>query len=612
MASGVTSKSFMWGLMGLLILGLGGFGVSNLSGNIRSVGSVGDVDIAVDDYARALQEDIRAVEAQTGQSLTFDQVKAFGIDGNVLGRLIGQAALDNEAQKIGLSIGDENLSKQIFEIDAFQGPNGFDRESYKFALDQAGFTEAKFEESLRADSVRSILQSAVISGASMPSSYAETLVAYAAERRNFTWARLSADDLTTALPEPTEEELAAYHAANAADFTTPAMKRITYAWLSPDDLVADIPVEEDRIVALYESRGEEFNTPERRLVERLVYPDATAAEAAKLALENGEKDFETLVADRGLELQDIDMGDVSKADLDAAGGAVFNAGVNDVVGPFDTGLGPALFRVNGVLPGQTRSLDDVRDELHAELASDAARRKIETVAETVDDLLAGGATLEELQSETGMKIASIDWHQDATDPIAAYEAFQEAAAKVQDGDYPEVIYLDDGGIVALRLEQEIPAELQDLATVRDAVIAGWEVEATTKALAAQAQALIEKLVAGEDMAALGLTAQVETDITRDQFIPDTGEGFLETVFGMAPGDMSVISAADSVAIVRLDKVQGPDNANPEIGSFRDMLTQQAEAGITQDLYAAYARAIQNEAGIALDQTAINAVHANFR
>lgn len=612
MASGVTSKSFMWGLMGLLILGLGGFGVSNLSGNIRSVGSVGDVDIAVDDYARALQEDIRAVEAQTGQSLTFDQVEAFGIDGNVMGRLIGQAALDNEAQKIGLSIGDENLSKQIFEIDAFQGPNGFDRESYKFALDQAGFTEAKFEESLRADSVRSILQTAVISGASMPSSYSETLVAYAAERRNFTWARLSADDLTSALPEPTEDELAAYHAANAADFTTPAMKRITYAWLSPDDLVADIPVEEDRIVALYESRGEEFNVPERRLVERLVYPDTAAAEAAKLALENGDKDFETLVADRGLELQDIDMGDVSKADLDAAGGAVFNAEVNDVVGPFDTGLGPALFRVNGVLPGQTRSLDDVRDELHAELAADAARRKIETVAETVDDLLAGGATLEELQSETGMTIASIDWHQDATDPIAAYEAFQEAAAKVQDGDYPEVIYLEDGGIVALRLEQEIPAELQDLATVRDAVIAGWEVDATTKALAAQAQALIEKLVAGEDMAALGLSAQVETDITRDQFIPDTGEGFLETVFGMEPGDLSVISAADSVAIVRLDKVQGPDNANPEIGSFRDMLTQQAEAGITQDLYAAYARAIQNEAGIALDQTAINAVHANFR
>ncbi|WP_373050805.1 peptidyl-prolyl cis-trans isomerase [Thalassovita aquimarina] len=612
MASGVTSKTFMWGLMGLLILGLGGFGVSNLSGNIRSIGSVGDVDIEVEDYARALQEDIRAVEAQTGQSLSFDQVEAFGIDGNVLGRLIGQAALDNEAQKIGLSIGDDNLSKQIFEIEAFQGANGFDRETYKFALDQAGYSEAKFEEDLRADSVRGILQSAVISAASMPSSYSETLVAYAAERRNFTWARLDAADLAADLPAPSEEDLVAYHQDNADDFTTPAMKRITYAWLSPDDLVSEIPVEEDRIQALYESRSDELNVPERRLVERLVYPDADAAEAAKLALENGEKDFEALVADRGLELQDIDMGDVSKADLDAAGGAVFNAAVNDVVGPFDTGLGPALFRVNGVLPGQTVTLEEAREELHAELASDAARRKIATVAETVDDLLAGGAALEELQKETGMQLASIDWHQDAPDPVAAYGAFQEAAAKVQSGDYPEVIYLDDGGIVALRLEEEIPAKLQDLDTVRDAVIAGWKVEATTEALAEQAQALVAKLVAGEDMAALGLTAQVETDITRDQFIPDTGEGFLDTVFGMEAGDVTVITAADSVAIVKLDKVLGPDASNPEIGGFRDMLSEQANAGIAQDLYAAYARAIQNDAGIALDQTAINAVHANFR
>ncbi|WP_233487406.1 peptidyl-prolyl cis-trans isomerase [Thalassovita gelatinovora] len=608
----MTSKTFMWGLMGLLILGLGGFGVSNLSGNIRNVGSVGDIDITVDDYARALQEDIRAVEAQTGTSLTFDQIEAFGIDGNVLGRLIGQAALDNEAQNIGLSIGDENLSRQIVELDVFQGPNGFDREAYKFQLDRIGMTEAKFEEQLRADSVRGMLQSAVVSSVSMPDTYAKTLVDYAAERRNFTWARLSATDLVVDLPEPSEEDLIAYHKENAADFTTPEVKRITYAWLSPDDLVADIPVEEDRIRALYESRGEEFNTPERRLVERLIFSDLAAGEAAKVALERNETDFETLVAARGLELQDVDMGDVAQDELGTAGGAVFNADVNDVVGPFETSLGPALFRINGVLQGQSVSLEDVRAELQGELASDAARRKIETVAETVDDLLAGGATLEELLSEADMKLSSIDWHADAPDPIAAYSAFRDAAETVQPDDYPAVIHLDDGGIVALRLEQEIPAKLQDLNSVRSAVIDGWLGQARTKALADQAQDLVTKLVAGEDMAALGLTAQMETDITRDQFIPDTDETFLDTVFEMKPGDVTVISATDSVAIVRLDDVLEPDQADAEVESFRASLLQQAGSGMAQDIYAAYARSIQSEAGIQLDQTALNAVHANFR
>ncbi|MEC8042532.1 MAG: SurA N-terminal domain-containing protein, partial [Pseudomonadota bacterium] len=137
--------------MGLLIVGLGGFGATNLSGNITRVGSVGDEDIDVNEYARALQQDIRAIEAQTGSAMTFDQVLAAGVDRAALGRLIGQAALDNEAAKLGLSIGDENLSQQIVQIDAFQGANGFDRESYRFALNQAGLSEIEFEGQMRAD-----------------------------------------------------------------------------------------------------------------------------------------------------------------------------------------------------------------------------------------------------------------------------------------------------------------------------------------------------------------------------------------------------------------------------------------------------------------------------
>ncbi|MEC8042670.1 MAG: peptidylprolyl isomerase, partial [Pseudomonadota bacterium] len=155
---------------------------------------------------------------------------------------------------------------------------------------------------------------------------------------------------------------------------------------------------------------DQFIVAERRLVERLIYSDATAADAAKAALDAGEKDFETLVADRGLDLADVDMGDVTAASLGAAGSDVFALDGTGVVGPVETTLGPALFRVNGVLPGSETTLDEAREELHAELASDAARRQIDRVAEDLDDLLAGGATLEELEGEGGAVLSSIDWH----------------------------------------------------------------------------------------------------------------------------------------------------------------------------------------------------------
>ena len=63
--SSTISKSAVWVLLSLLILGLGGFGVTNLSGNVQSVGRVGDQEIAIDSYARELQQEIRAIEAPT-------------------------------------------------------------------------------------------------------------------------------------------------------------------------------------------------------------------------------------------------------------------------------------------------------------------------------------------------------------------------------------------------------------------------------------------------------------------------------------------------------------------------------------------------------------------
>ena len=54
MAKNSISKTFVWIILALVIVGLGGFGALNLSGNIRTIGTVGNKAILVDDYARQL------------------------------------------------------------------------------------------------------------------------------------------------------------------------------------------------------------------------------------------------------------------------------------------------------------------------------------------------------------------------------------------------------------------------------------------------------------------------------------------------------------------------------------------------------------------------------
>lgn len=125
------SKTFVWILMGLIMFSLVGFGAVSFSGSNTAVATVGDQEVSVEDYYREMQREQRALQAQTGQLFPMSQLAALGMDRQVLGRLVSIAAIDNEVDQLGISIGDENLLKEIVEIPSFQGINGeFDRESY--------------------------------------------------------------------------------------------------------------------------------------------------------------------------------------------------------------------------------------------------------------------------------------------------------------------------------------------------------------------------------------------------------------------------------------------------------------------------------------------------
>ena len=608
---GSMGKTAMWSLMGLLILGLAGFGAVDLSGNVRSIGTVGSKAIPVDAYARQLQNEIRAIEQQTGQSLPFAQAQAIGLDRAVLQRLVRNRALDHENDQLGLSIGDEELREEILAISAFQGVNGsFDREAYRFALQQGGITESEFETSLREEASRTLLQGAILGGVRMPSAYAETLVAYVGEERSFTWSRLEAANLAEPLEPPTMEALRAHYNANTGAFMLPRTKVITYALLSPEALLDEVEVPEDELRAEYDARIGTYQQPERRLVERLVFADEETANQAAANLEVGGTTFAALVEERGLTLQDVDMGDVGRLELDAAGEAVFAAEVGQVVGPLPSSLGPALYRVNGVLPAQNTSFEDASAELRDELAMARAVRAVEARAQDLDDQLAGGATLEQMAEQSAMELGRIEWTEETDEGIAAYSEFRVEASGLKAGDFPQIKQLDDGSIYAMRLDEELEERPIPFEDALEDVRASLEAERTVAALTAQAEALKESLSGEGAFEAAGLDAMIETDQTRNAFVGNTPPGFMSEVFEMEVGEIAVLPDADAVIIVRLDAVS-PASEDAQSAALLEQLGQQINQALAGDLFNIYADDVVRRAGPQVDQRALQAVHVNF-
>lgn len=617
MASGKSagSKMVYWGIFGLLIVGLGGFGTANFGGGTSRAGHVGDEDIPLRDYANALQAQVRSIEAQTGQQMTVQQALEFGLSQQVLDQLISQTALDGEAANLGISVGDDAVRRELLSIDAFKGLDGkFNTDTYRQTLARNNMDDKDFEASLRKDAARGIVTGALATGLTMPPSYGQVVVEWLGERRTVAVATLTPEALETGTPLASDSDVQSWYDAHPAAYTAPETRAITYAWLSPAMLKDEVTLDDTALRALYDENIQTYVQPERRLVERLVFATREEAEAAAARIAAGDSSFEDEVSTRGLNLIDTDMGDVTRATLSAeAADAVFGLEGTGVVGPVESDLGPALFRVNGTLEGTNISFEEARDDLAIEMSADAGARLIADQIEEFDDLLASGATLEELAAETLMELGTLNWTPNSDEDIAAYTAFREAAAAAQSGDFPEIIELSDGGVFALRLDGITPPTLRPLDEVRDEVAADWESDAIRTALSKRADALESTVAAGQAISDLGLPFETFEAITRQDFISTMPKGFIDAVFapGLALGGTTTVAGNNRVVIVKIERVEAPEETDENAAIAEDYITSAAQ-GAAQDAITAFANAIRTREGVSINQTAINAVHSQLQ
>jgi peptidyl-prolyl cis-trans isomerase D len=602
----------VWVLVAMLIAGLSGFGVENFGGATAKIGRVGEIEIEANDYAREMQGQINTLTRQFGAPVSMADARSFGIDRQVLAGLVNRAALDNEAARLGLSVGDATVAAELGKISAFQGISGtFDREAYALTLQQNGTNEAAFEASLRRDVARALLAGAVAGGVVSPAPLTDTLVAFAGEKRGFSLLVLDDTALDAPLAEPTPAEIQAHYDANIATYTRPEAKRIEYAALLPETIAATMEVPEDEVQKAYDARLSEFMIPEKRLVERLVYPDEATALAAKARLDQGTS-FDDLVAERGLSLEDVDLGDVTREELEGAADAVFALTEPGTVGPLPSALGPALYRMNAILAAQETTLDAARPELLQILQTEAAARAIADKVEAIDDALAGGATLQDLSTEFGMTLASTDYAAgaDDNDTITGYTAFRSAADALAEGDFPEAILLEDGGLVAMQLVEILPPSPVPLDKITDKVTEATGAEALARALAAKAAAAKTAVEAGATLESQGtLTPVAPTD---RQATLDVGPAVvLETAFQMQPGEIRVIEDGSFVALLRLDSITAAEVTSEEGQDMQDAIRQNLDRSIAEDMAALFTATVGQQAGSALDQAVIDAVNTQL-
>src|SRR3984957_15938611 len=128
-SQGVVGKAIMTVVMGLIIVSFVIWGVGDMLRGFSpsTVASVGGAKISAQDYYVAYDRAIQQYQRRLRRPFTSEEARQVGLDRIVLQQLLSEAAVDDEARKLGLGISDEGLGGATPSTPASQDkPGDFD------------------------------------------------------------------------------------------------------------------------------------------------------------------------------------------------------------------------------------------------------------------------------------------------------------------------------------------------------------------------------------------------------------------------------------------------------------------------------------------------------
>ncbi len=160
----------------------------------QTVAKVGSEAITPEQFRRAYQRVVENLSQRAGRRISPQEAKAFGLPNRVLQGLIQDAAVDLEAQNLGLGLSEAGLRQAITSTPMFQDPPGtFSPKKYEQFLQQIGYSAPFFEQEYKGDLIRRQVQGIFDKSGVLPKALLEAYNRYSNEQRTLAYFTLRAD-----------------------------------------------------------------------------------------------------------------------------------------------------------------------------------------------------------------------------------------------------------------------------------------------------------------------------------------------------------------------------------------------------------------------------------
>ena len=604
-------------VMGVLIVSFGVWGIADIFKGFgqSSLAKIGKTEISTEQFRQIYTDKLQQLGRSFGRPLTMDQARAFGLDRQVLQQTIAEAALDEEARRMGLGQSEAETMRTIYADPNFKGLGGtFEPARFQAAIRQFGYTEQRYLAEQRRVGLRRQIAGTISAGLEPPKLLMDALTRFQNEQRSIDYLKLDAAQAGT-IEAPSPETLAAYFEDHKTQFRAPEYRKLAFVVINPEEIGKWSDVSDEDAKKIFELRRDKLGTPEKREVSQMVFPNSEEALTARSRITGGLS-FDDLAKERNLNLSDVDLGLITKsAIIDAAiADAAFALPSGEISQPIKGQFGVALVRIGKIEPGVTPTYESMAAQVKKELATERARVKVAEIQNKMEDERGGGSNVVEASQKLGLTAVTID----AIDRSGRLPTGQPVANIPQGLDVVSQAFNSDvgvdndpiqfrGGYVWYDVLGITPSRERTLDEVKDQVEAKWREDQISDKLRAKATEMVQKLEQGGTLAAeasaVGTKVETVKDFRRDASPAGVPSSVVTAAFRTPKDGVGQTPDAGGSAwiVFRVTDVSVPqvDAASDEMKKLKDTL----QRGLTDEQVAQYVTKIESEIGTSINQAA---------
>ena len=626
MLRGIHKASSTWLGRGIMAIVMGGlvvsFAIWGIGDIFRGFGlnsalKIGKTEISTEQFRQFYNDRLQELSRQARRPISPDQARALGLDQQILGQLVAETTLDEQAKALRLGISNDEIAKRITNDPSFRGINGqFDRARFEAIIRQANFSEGRFVEEQRRVTLRRQIVLSLSGDIRVPAAAMDAINQFQNEKRAIEYLSLGPAQAGD-IPQPTPEQLGKYFEERKVVFRAPEYRKLTLLSMAPADLAKPDAVSDADAKAYYDLHKGNYGTPERRELRQMVFPKPEDATAAHERIVKGAS-FADLAKERGLKDTDTDVGMVTKADIidPAVADAAFALKSGEVSAPIKGGFGTVLVQVGKIEPGNQKTYEEVATQIKRDIAESRAKTEIGALRDKFEDERASGATLAETAKKLGLTAHTID----AVDrsgrgpdgkPVAGLPKSPDVVAAAFSTDVGvdnDPMQQQNGGYLWYDVTGITQSRERTLGEVKDQVAARWRDDEIGKRLQTKTDDMLGKLKAGTTLAQVatesGLKLETATELQRGKPGGFAPAKLVEAAF-KTPKDTPGSGVGDQETarfVFRVTEVADP-KLDPASAGAKQILTT-LQSSYADDLVGAYVTRLENDFGVTLNQQAI--------